>query len=39
MIGEGAPRDKVEEGEGDVQKFSMAMKDRLSHAHYGEEEL
>ena len=39
MIGEGEPCNEVEEAEGDVQKVSMAMKDRLARAHSGEEEL
>ena len=39
MIGKDPPRDEVKEGEGDVQKVRMAMKDRLTRAHSGEEEL
>ena len=39
VIGKGSPREKVKKGEGDVQKFSMAMKVVLARAHSGEEEL
>ena len=38
-IGKGPPRNEVEEGEGDMQKVSTAMKDRLARAHSGGEEL
>ena len=39
MISKAPPRDEVEEGEGDVEKVSMAMRDRLARAHSGEKEL